>query len=174
VFEGKLLKVDRLRVELDNGMVATREIVRFPEVVVVIAFRDNGDCLLVKQFRKPIESVLLEAVAGKVDLGESPEMAARRELKEETGYDVKRIEKIGMTYPTPGYSTEVQHYFGVIVDDNPSRKSCDDDELVDPVWMSGDDCDKMFGIGSPMDGKLVTALWFLHLTQFLKGECSDE
>src|ERR1035437_412476 len=111
VYDGKLLKIDKLEVELDSGKKSIREIVNFPEVVVIIATRENQDILCVRQFRKPIESFLIEAIAGKVDAGETPEVAARRELKEETGYEAKEIYKLGTVYPTPGYSTEKQHYF---------------------------------------------------------------
>ena len=131
MFDGQLLKIDSLEVQLDNGKKSVREIVRFPEVVVILAFDQDGRVLLVRQFRKPVEGFLIEPVAGKVDLGETPEVAARREFREETGYECFKLEKVGVVYPTPGYSNERQHYFLATVTGKPQRQSCDDDEKIE-------------------------------------------
>jgi ADP-ribose pyrophosphatase len=162
VFDGKLLKVDRFEVELDDGRKAVREIVNFPEVVVVIATRENQDILCVRQFRKPIEGFLIEAIAGKVDVGETPEEAAKRELKEETGYEAREIYKLGTVYPTPGYSTEKQHYFMTLVNGEPTKQSCDDDERIELKWMSKNDLISMIcQRKETIDGKLMIAIGFV-------------
>jgi len=161
VFDGKLLKIDKLEVELDDGKKSVREIVRFPEVVVIVATRANQDILCVRQFRKAIEGFLIEAIAGKVDLGETPEVAAKRELKEETGYESREIYKLGTVYPTPGYSTEKQHYFMALVNGEPTKQSCDDDERIELVWISKSDLNVMVSSGEVIDGKLMTAIGFV-------------
>jgi len=164
VFDGKLLKIDKLEVELDDGKKSIREIVRFPGVVVVIAVKDDK-ILCVRQFRKPIEGTLLEAIAGKVDVGETPEDAAKRELQEETGYKAIKIAKMGMVYPTPGYSTEIQHYFIAEVIGEPLSQSCDDDERIELEWISEDGFKdmlaNMLSKMKPIDGKLMVAMGFL-------------
>ena len=125
--------------------------------------------LPVRQFRKPIEGVLLEAIAGKIDPGESPEEAARRELREETGYDATQIEEIGVSFPVPGYSTEVQHYFNALVVGEPGEKSCDDDERIETAWVSIDDLVRMRKEDAVMDGKLMAAIGFVHLWGLERG-----
>ena len=163
VFDGKLLKVDRLEVKLDNGKKSVREIVRFPEVVVVIAADDKRNILCVKQFRKPVEGDLLEAIAGKVDAGETPVEAAKRELMEETGYEAKTMVEMGTTYPTPGYSTEIQHYFVAVLADKPSKPLGDGEEKIECKWMSEKDLVELSAQNEPVDGKLITGLGFLFL-----------
>lgn len=160
MFDGRLLKVDRLEVELDDGRKTFREMLTFPDVVVVLACDDNGRVMLVRQFRKPIEAELLEAIAGKVDPGETPEEAARRELKEETGYSCGRLKKVGVVHPTSGYSTERQHYFITKVVGNPERQSGDDGKKISVVWMDEDALIDHVATGVPMDGKLLAAVAF--------------
>src|SRR5690554_1384709 len=85
-YTGNIINVDRVTVELPNGKEATRDIVRHPGASVVVPITDDGELLLVEQFRKPCEMISLEIPAGKLDDGEDPEVCAIRELREETGY----------------------------------------------------------------------------------------
>lgn len=170
VFQGRLLKVERLGVELDDGKASVREVVRFPEVAVVLAIDEQDRLLLVRQFRKPIESCLIEAVAGKVDPGESPDAAAARELKEETGYACQGLKKIGVSYPTPGYCDEKQHYFLARVSGDHGSQSGDDDEKIDLVRMTGNEVAAMSARGEPIDGKLLTAVAFMAMAEGVMEE----
>jgi nudix-type nucleoside diphosphatase (YffH/AdpP family) len=174
VFDGRLVKVDRLDVELDNGAKSVREIVDFPEVAVVLAMDHEGKVLLVRQFRKAVEGDLIEPVAGKVEPGETPEQAARREFKEETGYECKKLKKAGVVYPTPGYSTEKQHYFLTAVSGSPVKQSGDDDEKIDIVWMSGDQILELASSGKPLDGKLLMAIAFSAVLDELGEDWDDD
>ena len=101
VFRGKLINVRRDKVRSVNGT-SMRGLVEHPGGVVMVALKPNGMVTMEKQFRKPIEGVMFELPAGKLDPGEKPEAAAARELKEETGYTAKNIRYLTKSYTSCG------------------------------------------------------------------------
>jgi ADP-ribose pyrophosphatase len=111
VFEGRLLKVRLDTVKLYDGTISTREVVEHPGAVAVIAITADNKLVLVRQYRRPMDEILLEIPAGVPNPGESGEAAALRELEEETGYRAGRIEKLFEGYASPGYSNELIQFF---------------------------------------------------------------
>lgn len=107
VFNGKIMHVRRDIVQLSDGSEAFREVVDHSGGVCVLALDDEGRVLLVSQFRYPHEKILREIPAGKLEPGEDPAQAARRELKEETGAVAAKWESLGEIYPTPAYCGEI-------------------------------------------------------------------
>lgn len=110
-FKGNLLTVRREDVQLPNGKTTVREIVDHSDVIAVLPVLDDGQIVLVRQFRKSAERVLLELPAGGIDGDESPEEAVRREMEEETGYAVESLEHLCSFYTSPGYTTEFMHLY---------------------------------------------------------------
>ena len=106
VFDGHLIRVHVDDVELDNGMVAKREIVSHPGGVSVAILTEKNELLFVKQFRCPYQEELLELPAGKLEPGEIPLEAAKREQKEETGTQAEEYLSLGKYFATPAYCTE--------------------------------------------------------------------
>lgn len=107
-------RIINLRVDtalLPNGSSATREVVEHPGGVCVSALTEDGCLLFVRQFRYPYQKVLLELPAGKLDPGEDPLEAGKRELREETGAEAARYESLGELYPSPGYCGEIIHLY---------------------------------------------------------------
>lgn len=107
-------RIINLRVDtalLPNGSSATREVVEHPGGVCVAALTGDGCLLFVRQFRYPYQKVLLELPAGKLDPGEDPLEAGKRELREETGAEAARYESLGELYPSPGYCGEIIHLY---------------------------------------------------------------
>ncbi|NIA03621.1 MAG: NUDIX domain-containing protein [Nitrospirae bacterium] len=105
-FEGKLisLRVDRLR--LSTGVEITREVVLHPAAVAILPILPDDRMLLVRQYRHPVGDLLWEIPAGLVDPGESPLVAAKRELREETGYEAQDwVESISF-FTSPGFTDE--------------------------------------------------------------------
>ena len=98
IFDGKIVKLFVDDVELPDGRTAKREIVRHPGAVCVVPVTDDGCVIMVRQFRYPFASVLLEVPAGKLEYGEDPLSAVKRELSEESGAEAKNIEYIGKIY----------------------------------------------------------------------------
>lgn len=109
VFSGHLIDVRTETVRLPSGKTAEREVVAHPEVVATIPVLDDGRIVLVRQYRAAVQRILLEVPAGGIDPGESAEEAAHREMIEETGYRVGRMERIYGFYSSPGFCTEYMH-----------------------------------------------------------------
>ena len=91
IYTGKVISLKVDTVEVDNKGYKKREIVEHPGAVAIVAITEDNKVVLVKQFRKPIEQVIWELPAGKLEIGESPKECAIRELKEETGYSAKNL-----------------------------------------------------------------------------------
>jgi ADP-ribose pyrophosphatase len=107
LFKGKLLHAFRDRVLLPDGSSATREYVVHPGAVVIVPLLDDGRVLLERQFRYPVQQVMIEFPAGKLDVpGEDRLACARRELLEETGHTAREWAHAGQLHPVISYSTE--------------------------------------------------------------------
>jgi 8-oxo-dGTP pyrophosphatase MutT (NUDIX family) len=107
VFEGHRIDVVRDTVEAPDGTVFEREVVRHPGAVAVVAVNDNGEVLLVRQFRTPARRALMEIPAGTRDVdGEPPEQTALRELAEEAGVKARSIRELGRFWNSPGFCDE--------------------------------------------------------------------
>jgi ADP-ribose pyrophosphatase len=111
VFEGRAVNLRIDTVKLPSGRKTTREIVEHEDCVAIVALDTADNILLVKQFRKPVEKELLEIPAGGIDAGETPEDAVRREMREETGFLPRKVEKLGGFYSTPGFCTEYLYLY---------------------------------------------------------------
>ena len=101
-------KVDQ--VKLDNGTEIVRELVDHPGAVAIVAV-DDGDIVLVRQYRYAAKSEILEIPAGTLEVYEDPYACAVRELQEETGYAASEWSKLLSSYMAPGYSNEVIHFY---------------------------------------------------------------
>lgn len=110
-FSGRLLKFRIDQVELPDGNQSRREIIEHPGGVTIIPISPERKIIMVKQYRRAADQVLLELPAGKLDAGENLEDCAVRELKEETGYKAGSIKELFTFYTTPGYSTENLHLY---------------------------------------------------------------
>ena len=111
IFDGKIVKLFVDEVELPDGKRATREIVRHPGAVCVVPLTSEGEVVMVRQFRYPFSEVLLEVPAGKLEPGEDPLEAVKRELEEESGAVAGKIEHIGEIYTTVAiFDEKIQLY----------------------------------------------------------------
>ena len=107
IFDGVILHVFKDTVKLPNGNPATREVIRHVGAVGVIPVTDDGKVIVERQFRYPLNRVITEIPAGKLDsFTEDRLSAAKRELEEETGYAAKEWIDMGDYYPTPAYCDE--------------------------------------------------------------------
>lgn len=111
IYEGKIINLRRDKAELENGRIATREVVEHPGGVCIAALTPENELLFVRQFRYPYSEVLLELPAGKRDRTEAPLECGKRELQEETGATGTGYLSLGKLYPSPGYCGEIIHLY---------------------------------------------------------------
>lgn len=156
VFEGKMINVRVDRVRLPDGKESTREVVDHPGAVVIVPVLGEK-ILFVEQYRYPIEQVLLELPAGKLDPGESPEECAKRELEEETGYKAKKLSYLGKIFTTPGFTTEVIHIFAA-EDLEKTAQNTDPDEFIDVKEVSIEEALSLLKNAEIEDSKTICAL----------------
>ncbi|MDA3926677.1 MAG: NUDIX hydrolase [Kiritimatiellae bacterium] len=160
VFEGRALIIDVADIELPNGRRSIREIVRHRGAAVIIGERPDGKFVLVYQYRRSIEETILELVAGCLEEGEPIEDCARREMEEESGYQVTLIEKFAEIVPCPGYSEERLHLFYAKISQEPGEQNPDFDENLVTVVMSADEIYEAIDSGRMIDAKSIAA-WLL-------------
>lgn len=165
IFEGRVLTIDILKIELPDGSRSTREIVRHGGAVAILGELPDGRFVFVYQYRKAVEDTLLECVAGCMEQGETPEESARRETKEETGYDVASVTSLGLSLPSPGYCEEHHYLFHAMLKPTQSALQLDSDENLRPVILTADEIDTAIANGDLIDGKSVI-IW--HKYQIAK------
>ena len=156
-FSGRLLKVQVDRVRLPDGMEATREYVRHPGAVAVIAVLDDGKLVFERQFRYPLRRVFLEIPAGKIDAGEDILACAVRELREETGYEAGEWTYLGVIHPCIGYSDERIEFFlarGL----THVGHALDEEEFLEVLDMTVEDAYAATLDGRITDGKTIAGL----------------
>jgi ADP-ribose pyrophosphatase len=103
---GKVFNTKVDQIEYNSGNRAVREVAEHPGGAVVVPVAEDGKIIMVAQHRFPVDQVLLELPAGKLNKDEDPMYCAIRELEEETGYKSENVKEIGSIYTTPGYSSE--------------------------------------------------------------------
>lgn len=159
MYKGNIINVERLTVELPNGKIATRDVVRNPGASVIVPVTDNGEIVMVEQFRKPNEKTFIEIPAGKLDAGEEPIKCAERELKEETGYTAKELKKILTLNPAPAFADEVLHIY-LATGLSRGEAHPDEDEFISARTYKIDEVLNMIDEGQITDSKTVAGVLF--------------
>ncbi len=157
IFEGKIIKVTLDQARLPNGSLAAREVVYHPGGVAVLALDSDNTVYLVKQFRYPLQELLLELPAGKLDHGSDEDalLGAQRELSEETGLEAAKWTYLGYTLASPGFCTEALHMY-LAQDLTRKGQHLDEDEFLDVVTMPFDQLAGQVMDGTITDGKTVS------------------
>jgi ADP-ribose pyrophosphatase len=137
-----------------SGFEIKRSIVRHPGSAVMMAVDENDRVLLVQQFRLPAEANLWELPAGRLDPGESPLEAAKRELREETGYQAKKWTELVSFWASPGYVQEKMTIF-LAEDLKEGKQEPMDDERIEIRWFDKDELARMVRNGRIIDGKTL-------------------
>lgn len=156
-FQGRLLQVDVVDIELAGGGRSTREIIRHPGAAVVLAQRDDARFVLVRQYRKAVEREMLEAVAGTLNRGENPVAGAHRELAEETGYRARELVALGSIVAAPGYTEERLHLFYARVHPGEGAPHTDADEQVMVELLTAAEIERAIADGTIDDAKTLAA-----------------
>lgn len=170
-YDGRILHVRVDDVRMPSGRESQREMIEHPGSVIVLPVTTDDEVLLIRQYRYVTGETLIELPAGLIDEGEEPEAAARRELREETGYGVGELLFLGAAYVSPGYSREESNFYVATgcmqLDHEP-----DEDEPIDIIHVPLDDLPGLLKPGeSPIRNAqtLLTLNWFLRLQDELLG-----
>ena len=158
VFRGRVFRLVNQDVVLPGGREAVFNIVEHPGAVALVPVFDDGDVLLLKQFRPAARASLYEIPAGTREPGESPRVTALRELIEETGYAARRLRKIAEFYTAPGFCTERMHlYVATGLRERPGADQ-DEDEVIRTVRMPFRRALRMAYGGQVRDAKSIVGL----------------
>jgi len=161
VFDGKLLKVHRDAVRLPDGSRGVREYIRHPGAVAIVPLFDDGRVLLERQFRYPHGREFLEIPAGKIDPGEAHLDTAKRELREETGYEAGEWTRLGVLHPAIAYTDEAIEIF-VAKKLTLRGRRLDAGEFLETQIMKFEEAVNMIRDGRITDAKTVAALLMLE------------
>ncbi|GIN60657.1 ADP-ribose pyrophosphatase [Robertmurraya siralis] len=169
IFSGRIIRLQVDEVELPNGNTSTREIVKHPGAVAVIPITSDNKIVMVEQYRKPMEKVLVEIPAGKLEKGEEPAYTAVRELEEETGYESQSLEWLISFYTSPGFADEIVHLYvakGLVKKENAA--SLDEDEFVNVLEVTLEEAIEFVREQRVYDAKTAYAIQYLQLQEALK------
>ena len=158
VFDGRLLKVYRDEIELSGGGTSVREFVHHPGGASVVALDGEGNVYLERQFRYPYHKVVTEIPAGKLEPGEDPFDAIKRELKEEIGAQAGRWDALGYIMPSVGYTDEMLYLF-LARDLTFGERHLDRDEFLEPFKMPFGEALAQAADGRINDAKTLAALF---------------
>lgn len=164
VYDGKIISVDLDSVRFPNGTVGNLEMVRHPGASAVVPFLDPIDSedprvVLIRQYRYAAEGFVYEIPAGRLDHGETPEVCASRELKEETGYSASELVHLTTFYTTPGFTDERIHAFAA-TGLSTGEAQTEPDEILDLVTVPLSEAVEMIRDGRLVDGKSMIGLLF--------------
>ena len=157
IYEGRAVKLRVDTVRKPSGRQTTREIVEHADCVAIVAVDADNNVLLVKQFRKAVGKELLEIPAGGIEPGEDPVDTVRREMREETGYLPRKVERLGGFYSTPGYCTEYLHLY-LATDLTPDRLHAEDTESISLIRVPSAQIPSLITSGAICDAKSIAGL----------------
>lgn len=161
VYKGSMLKIRVDTVALPNGEIAQREIVEHPGAVAMIPITEDGQVVMVRQFRYPIGQFTLEIPAGKLEFGESPEDTLARELAEETGLKANNVQHLGEIYSAPGFTNErLSIYLVRELSPMVLTEKADTEEFLEPVKLPFEQLLEMIEKGEIQDAKTIIGLYW--------------
>ena len=157
VYSGRIVTLRVKYVAGSDGRQHLREIVEHKPAAAVVAVDDMGQVLLVRQLRPAVQAHILELPAGLIDPGEEPIEAARRELREETGFVARELRPLVAFYTSPGFTDELVHIFAAskLVEDVTQH---DEDEEIELVRLPLQEAQERVLHCEISDAKTVTGL----------------
>ena len=170
IYDGQTVKLRIDTVQMPSGRTSTREIVEHSNCVAIIAIDADDKVLLVSQFRQAVGKELLEIPAGGIEPDEDAVTAVRRELREETGYLPRKVEKLGGFYLAPGYCTEYLHLY-LATELTPSQLYAEDTASIRLVRVPVTKIPSLITSASICDAKSIAGLFtFIEYQKHTEGK----
>jgi ADP-ribose pyrophosphatase len=164
VFKGRIIKLNQEEITLPNGVETRLEIVRHPGATAIVPLKENGDVILVRQYRHAVGEYLLEIPAGTLNPGEDPKSCAVRELEEEIGCKADRWQELLPIFTAPGFCDE-QIYLYLAQGLRETKQNLDHDEIIERVEMPFSEAIARVLDGTIRDAKSIAGLMRVYLRQ---------
>ena len=163
IFDGQVLHLFKDTIELPNGREATREVIRHIGAVAIVPLTDDGKVIVERQFRYPLNQVITEIPAGKLDSKTEDRLAAaKRELEEETGFTADEWIDLGNYYPAAAYCDEkITMYLAKGL--HKGTRNLDEDEFLNIREVALEELVEDIMQGKIADGKTQVALMKAYL-----------
>lgn len=174
VYDGRLFRLVRENVTLENGITTDLDIIRHPGAAAIVPAHGYDSIVLIKQYRHAVGEHIWEIPGGAFDKNEDPLECAKRELLEETGYTATFWEKLGVISPVPAYSDERIHvYFAANL--TKESQNLDKDEILRVYVLKVPKVLDMIHRGEIRDSKTIASIFMatLWIKNKLKGTMDD-
>jgi ADP-ribose pyrophosphatase len=163
VYAGGFIQVHKDQARLPDGSISTREYIKHPGAVAIIALLDNGNLIMERQFRYAPQQEFIELPAGKIDHGEDTLLTAQRELLEETGYVAREWTHLATAWPCIGFSDEKMEYYLARGLTHQGRQ-LDEGEFLEVFELSPAEAIEWIRLGKITDSKTIVGLFWLEKT----------
>jgi len=157
IYDGRIINLRVDDVKLDDGVLAKREIVEHRGATAIVPVLEDGGVVLVRQYRYAATTDLLEIPAGTLEAKEAPDVCARREREEETGYKCQEIRKMSEIFLAPGYSTEKIHLY-IAKGLTKTKTRMEEDERINVETVPISSALEMISSGKIKDAKTIAGL----------------
>ena len=164
LYRGRILDLARETHRMPDQREASFEVIQHPGGAAALPVREDGQLILIRQFRPAAQAYILEVPAGRLEEGETAAGCVDREIQEEIGYRAAKIDSLGFVYSSVGFCTEKIHLF-VASGLTPCATALEPDEFIEPVIMTLDDALEMIDRGEIIDAKTQITLLRYALKQ---------
>lgn len=158
IHQWKNIRLVEQAVTLPTGKSITHTTIVHPGACVLLPVTQDGSILVIRQFRPSLNKWLIELPAGTIEPGETPLVCAQRELEEETGYRANELIELGIVTPLAGFCDEIQHLFVAKDIQLSEQLSCDDDEVIEVLFMPLEELEQRIISGEISDSKTIACL----------------
>jgi len=173
VYQGVRYRMHRLTERLPDGKIAERDVLRHPGAAVIVAVDGDGKIVLIEQHRPALGHNLLEIPAGLLEPGEDPQVTARRELIEETGFSPGSVKPLLVLHPAPGFSDEKMYVF-LAEELREGEQDLDEGEFVEVHRCTPQQVRELIRSGQITDGKSIAALLWYFTFEMTNGTLVSE
>jgi len=168
VYHGSRIVVFRDFIEQPDGSEVSREVVVFNNAAAIVPLTDDGDVILIKQFRYPTKGELVEIPAGVLAEDEDPECCAGREIVEETGYSAGKITHLGKIHTSPGVCSETIDLY-LAEDLKKGDQDLEHGEVIELMPVKFEQALEMIAAGEITDAKTICGLLLASRTLRLRA-----
>ncbi len=158
IHKWKNIRLVEQEVTLPTGKQIVHTTIIHPGACVILPIAEDGSIMVIRQFRPSLNKWLIELPAGTIEPGEQPQVCAQRELEEETGYKAGQFIELGTVTPLAGFCDEIQHLYIARQITLSQTLSCDDDEVIEVLFMSLDELEQRIVTGEISDAKTIACL----------------